>query len=201
MTKAEAGSSSMSFFEIDADRYSHARDRMLEPITGAPEQSYDLLACRVDLFTRLPCNQNAVTYLTNGLGAFPVRDQDHDGFVSREIAVSSIQTVPSTRIIALIEAILEELLDRHAVPSDGACFDWPDLFDSAGLNCRFRSVYFGKLLIPDRFRKLSIPGVPETLILEVVPLKEVEVADLEGTDESVNAYFRRTGIDPTDLDR
>lgn len=192
---------SVGFFEIDPDDYARMRDLVLGPRIGPSEASHSILACRIDVVPCISGDRDAITYVTNGVGAFPVRDDDYDGYVSREIAFSAKRTFPQSQAITLLENIVDGLLDRHATPSDGACFDWPDVFESTDLRDCFTTLYFGRLVIPEDLRRLKLPGVPETIVLEAVPLKDREVAELQGSEESVKRYFQRTGIDPTSMDR
>lgn len=164
----------------------------------------------MDEFPRLPHDIGRVdrlfgdglqTFITSGLGAFPLYDELARGWVSRELAFTTNQATSGSAACGFIDMIVADLLDHQSVPPDGAECEWPAPTRFITGRRDARSIFLGRFLLDETQRRIAIGGLPVTTILEVVPLLPEEIDALGTTAGPLASCLASLGIDATDMGR
>jgi hypothetical protein len=187
-------------FQMDVDAYDLTLDSLYGTFgTAVSEKAF--VSHTVVKIERSGLGIRCCTFITRGLGCLPLFEKELNGWVSRELAFTVSTGCTDDQAFEFVSAVADAMLDVQATPPDGACVEWSDALQVFGERDRFREVYFGTLFLENGKRQISMPGAPETVVLELVPLRGSEADALANSDDTVAAYFRRSRRNAADLSR
>ena len=187
-------------FEIDPDIYDARIGRALAGCATRLVATHDQFPIVVLEYENVIASYEARTFVTSGLGLFPLHDADLNGYVSREFAVSISSGAPLENLLAFIKNVTDAILDAKETPSIGSCFAWSAALRHLDLK-NVNHIFVGHAFLDPEIRTFNVEGLPETHVLELIPLTDAEVDDLENGSSGIPEYFHDRKLNPTCLRR
>jgi hypothetical protein len=130
---------------------------------------------------------NSVTYITYGLGALPLYDDEEQAFVRRELAITVDSCKVREDITAIIACLVDSFLERIKTPSDDSMLHEFDFLDGKDIGFNgFKNILFKSNVLlgeEDSYFVADPQNGVVCKILEIFPLSDTEVIMVNGLDD------------------